>query len=257
MTRICDIDKFMSEWAKPEYSEPWDNDGVMLCGDFKAEVKKALACLEINEKTVNAAVSSGVQLIITHHPFIFHPLKRLFGNEYMLFSQLTSAGISVLSYHTRLDAARGGVNDVLAERLGLCGITPFGNGEFPMGRTGISARPMTVSELSEHIKSVLGCSVLRCSAVAGEAKTINTVAVLGGGGKDFIPDAAKAADAYVTGDLSHNAFITARELGITVFDAGHYYTENPVVGRIAERIAERFPEIAVKTADSECPFTVF
>ena len=91
-------------------------------------------------------------------------------------------------------------------------------------------------------------------AYAPHGKTIEKVAVVGGAGKDFLYDAAPLCDAYVTADLSHNSFIDARVLGVAIFDAGHYYTENPVIFEIAKRLGENFPEANVSTADSLCPY---
>ena len=79
MTTVYDIDAFMSEWAKKEFSEEWDNDGVMLCKNTGEPVKKILVCLEINEKTANEAKEQNCDLIVTHHPYIFRPLKSICG----------------------------------------------------------------------------------------------------------------------------------------------------------------------------------
>lgn len=251
MPVLNEINAFMSEWAKPEFSEPWDNDGVMLCGDMLQNIDNITVCLEVNEKAVADACKNGSQLIITHHPFIFKPLKSLCGVEYRITSKLISAGISVFSYHTRLDTACGGVNDVLAQKLGLSGVTPFAE----MGRYGALENGMTPQEFGEYIKKILGCGTMRC-ALPESLKNIKTVAVLGGGGKDFVDAAAEVADAYITSDLSHNAFITAKEKGICLYDAGHYYTENPVVYEIHRRLTERFEGITVNVSDSLCPYTL-
>lgn len=252
MITVKDIDEFMSSWADPKYSESWDNDGIMFCGNLSYEVKKLLICLDINEKTVKDAEDFKADLIITHHPFIFNALKRIQDRNWQYISRLVESGISVLSYHTRLDAAPGGVNDVLAEKIGLSDTRSFG-GEKGIGRVGKLAAPMKAQDFSELLKNVLGCGTMRCFM---NEKMISEVSVIGGGGKDFIFEAAHISDAYVTADLSHNSFITASELGISIFDAGHYHTENPVVSRVAEKIKEEFPHIAVKIGDSGCPFVL-
>ena len=86
MPTLCEIDEFMSGWAKPEYSESWDNDGIMLCGDSDANIDNITVCLEINEKTVSDAIANGSQLIITHHPFIFHGANGSFHIKTVLYS---------------------------------------------------------------------------------------------------------------------------------------------------------------------------
>ena len=251
MITVYDVDSFMSGWASKELSEPWDNDGVMLCADMKSEVKKILVCLEINEKTVNEAIDEKADLIITHHPFIFHPLKNITGAECNVIGKLFSANISVLSYHTRLDAAVGGVNDVLAKALGLSHIEGFAS----LGRVGILDREMDEKEFALYVKQKLACSTVKTSKPVG--KKIKRVAVVGGAGKDFLPQALGIADAYVTGDLSHNAFITANEIGIFAVDAGHYHTENPVTHEIAEKLKDEFSEAEIVVSDSLCPFCEF
>jgi len=253
VTKICDIDKFISSFAKREYSESWDNDGIMLCGDVNKEVKRAAVCLEINESIIDLAIKTGCDLIITHHPFIFRPLKGICENDYKFISLLIKNNISVLSYHTRYDAAQGGINDVLANTLGLSDIKPFGGGENPMGRFGELDCEMTPEEFAKYIKEKLLISSMRC-ALCG--KKIKTVAVLGGGGKDFLYDAAAVADAYVTGDLSHNAFIDAKVLGISLYEAGHYHTENAGACHLEKLIKAEFPDIETKAFDSGSPFEI-
>lgn len=255
MPTVYDIDNFFGNWAQKENSETWDNDGIMLCADTSATVKKVTVCLEINEKTARDAAANGADLIITHHPYIFRPLKRICGNDYSTAEILINNRISVLSYHTRLDAADGGVNDVLAEKLGLCDVVPFIAESKPLGRVGRLEKPVTAEDFAVHIKNVLGVESMRC-AISDRKKIIKTVAVVGGGGKDFVEKAAELADAYVTADLSHNSFITANELGICVFDAGHYHTENPVTHMIAEKLGKAFPELEISISDSLCPYVI-
>lgn len=255
MTRICDIDALLCSIAKKEYSESWDNDGVMLCEAVSSEVKKVLVCLEINEKAARYAKENGFDLIITHHPFILRPLPKICGEDYKILDILMSGKISVLSYHTRFDAADGGINDTLAGALALSDVKPFGEGEKPMGRYGTLEKEMLPGEFAEFLKEKLHCPPMRC-AVSDKTKKIKTVAVLGGGGKDFLYDAAKVADAFVTGDLSHNAFIDAKVLGISTYEAGHYHTENIGAYHIADILNENFPDITTETFDSESPFEV-
>jgi len=251
LTTLYDIDAFMSAWAKKEYSEEWDNDGVMLCKDLDAPAKKILVCLEINEKVATEAKEKGCDLIVTHHPYIFRPLKSICGKDFELAQLLITAGISVFSYHTRLDAAQGGVNDVLADTLCLSDVGPFAG----LGRVGSLSHEMDEEEFLFFVKQKLSCHTLRHSRLCG--KKIKRVALLGGAGKDFVPDAARIADAYITGDLSHNAYISANEQGLLAVDAGHYHTENPVAKVMAQKLSEKFPELEIIVSDPICPFYTF
>ncbi|MBR5528189.1 MAG: Nif3-like dinuclear metal center hexameric protein [Clostridia bacterium] len=250
MPTLHEINEYMNTWAKPEYSESWDNDGIMLCGNLDKNIEKVTVCLEINAKIIEDAKKQGSELIITHHPFIFRPMRNIRGVEFDYVSELISASVAVFSYHTRLDSACGGVNDVLAKKLGLTDICPFAE----LGRIGKLSRPIGAREFADHIKNTLGCGTMRCSV--NENKNIETVAVLGGAGKDFVELACECADAYVTADLSHNSFITANEHGLCLFDAGHYFTENPVTEEIAGRLRTKFPKLQVSVSDSCCPYTL-
>ncbi len=254
---IREIDAYMSNWAKPSYSASWDNDGIMLCLDRDREITRVTVALEINADVIAAAVKNGSELIITHHPFIFYPIKRIDGaqgSEGEYLHDLLKYGISVLSYHTRLDCAAGGVNDALCEKLSLSYVKPFGEGEAPMGRVGILPQETDERRLAEYVKARLGCGTMRCVPVG--KKHISRVAVLGGSGKDELFEAAKVADAFITADLTHNAFITAKELLLFAMDAGHYHTENPVIYTIAARLRDMFPVLTVDTADVGSPFTL-
>lgn len=255
MPTIREIDLFMSEIAPKTLSEPWDNDGVMLCENADKNVNKILTCLEINDDVISDAVSVGANLIITHHPFIFRPLKNVCDGDYKTLFTLMKNGISVLSYHTRLDAAKGGVNDTLCEKIGLSDIKEFVTENVPMGRVGKLSSPMDCAQFARHLKKVLGVGAMRC-AVPDEDKKISTVAVVGGGGKDFIKAASFVADAYVSSDFSHNTFIDANDMGLCIFDAGHYYTENPVAQKMRTMLEEKFPGISVTVSDAGCPYKI-
>lgn len=255
MPTIRDIDNFMTGIAPKNLSEPWDNDGVMLCGDLDKKADKIVTCLEINGKVIEEAVSFGAQLIITHHPFVFHPLKNICDGMHKVIHTLMTNEISVLSYHTRMDTACGGVNDTLAEKLGLSEISEFFTENVPMGRIGKLPCEMTPDGFAQHLKNVLGVGAMRC-AVPDKSKKISTVAVLGGGGKDFVKTVSSLADAYVSSDFSHNTFIDANELELCIFDAGHYYTENPIAQKMSEMLTGQFPGVSVFVSDSVCPYEI-
>jgi len=248
MTTIKDIDSFVTGIAPRELSEAWDNDGVMLCGDTDAQVKKALVCLEVNLDAVKRASEIGASLIVTHHPFIFKPLKNVRGEYFSQIELLMKNGISVLSYHTRFDKAKGGVNDILAQTLGLCNVTE--HAEFL--RVGELDREMSGEEFAKYIREKLGCGTMK--AYFDKSAKIKRVSVCGGAGKDFLADAAGVSDAYVSADLSHNTFIDAKDMGISIFDAGHYFTENPAVYRLADILKSEFNEISFETYDVGSPY---
>lgn len=250
MTKIRDIEKYLSGIAPYELSEEWDNDGIMLCKSSDIKVSKALVCLEVNSEAVKKAAELEVQLIITHHPFIFRPLKNIKDTAYPEFEGLIKNDISVISCHTRLDKAQGGVNDILAQTLGLINIRCEGGflryGELP--------KEISAEDFADYLRKKLSCGKIK--AYFEKGRKIRKVAVCGGSGKDFLAEAAGVADAYVSSDFSHNTFIDAKNLGIAIYDSGHYNTENPVVEKLTEQLRDEFPDVEFESFDVGCPFFV-
>lgn len=248
MATIREIDSFFSELCPRELSESWDNDGVMLCGDANTNVSRVLVCLEINTDAVKAASENGAQLIITHHPFIFRPLKSVRGEYFTQIELLMKNGISVMSYHTRFDRAFGGVNDVLADILELRDVFPTGD----FLKVGDLSQEMSGEEFASYLKDKLGCGVMK--AYYEKDARIKRVAVCGGAGKDFLEEAASVSDAYVSADLAHNTFIDAKTYGTALYDAGHYFTENPAVRKLTDILRAEFPDITFDFFDVGSPY---
>lgn len=256
MTTVRDIDTLLSSFAPKTLSESWDNDGVMLCRSPEKQIKKVLVMLEVRENGVQAALDGGYDLIVTHHPLIFHPLSSVTNDTYSLLETLMRADIPVLSYHTRLDSAEKGVNSIAAEKLGLTGVTSFGGESGELGRIGTLPEDMTADAFIKHVKAAFGCPAVRASFFGeGKEKSIRRVGVVGGAGKHFVWDAlAAGADAYVTSEVSHDVFIDAAKAGIMVVDAGHYYTENPVCERIKSFLDGAFAGLTVDIFDVGTPY---
>ncbi len=257
MLTVRDVDKALSAIAPRTLSESWDNDGVMLCRDGEKCVQRVLVMLEVNRAGAEYAAKEGYDLIVTHHPLIFRPFSSLSGDSYALFDTLMRADIPVLSYHTRLDAAEGGVNDTAAVLLGLTEILPFGGENGNAGRIGALPEPMTPFDFAAHLKRVLGCGTVRAALFADTQRKIRKVAYVGGAGKSFWHEAyAAGADAFVTGEAAHNTFIDCAQTGMCLFDCGHYYTENPVCVRIQALLKSAFgQELSVDVYDVKSPYT--
>jgi dinuclear metal center YbgI/SA1388 family protein len=209
----------------------WDNDGLMLCPNGDATVKKVLFTLDVTEAAVDHAIAGGFDLIVSHHPMIFRPLKEITDPKYV---KLIQKGISVMSFHTRLDAVSGGVNDVLASLFGLADTASFT--EEGIGVIGTLPESLSAEALASLVKKTLGSHKIEAIL---SARPCRRLAVVGGDGKDFIEAAAKAgADAYLTGNMSYNSMTDGEALGITLIAAGHYETENPVLPRLADWVTE-------------------
>ena len=241
--KIRELYEKMSEYFPRELSCEWDNDGLMCSPDTNAECKSVLLTLDVTERAVAYAREIGCDLIISHHPLIFRPLSCVTDENFISRKviRLLSEGISVFSFHTRADFASGGVNDALASALSLADVTSFGEGT-ETGRIGVFCPECSLDEFALHVKSALGAPTV---SFVGEGQVCR-VAVLGGSGGDFLSLAQKAgADTFVTGELGYNSHIDAKEKGINVIAAGHFYTERPVLDVYEKIIAECCPDIVV------------
>lgn len=233
--KVIDILEFIDSFAPFNTALPFDNAGLLV-GDGQREINKIGAVLDVTAQAVEYAVQNGIDLIVSHHPVIFNPLKRLQTDSVPYL--LAKHDIAVISAHTNLDAARGGVNDALAKALELENIAPLAEndgGDFPpMGRTGTLKRPMSDRDFAKFVAEKLST---KAKAVLS-GKEIAKVALCGGAGEDFIDPALKAgADALVTADVKHHNLLLARSLGLCLIDAGHFETENVVVPILAEKLA--------------------
>ena len=200
-------------------SEEWDNDGNMLIVDKNAKVSKILVTLDVTRAVFEKAKEICANLVISHHPFIFKPLSNLDASvKSDLIFDFIKEGISVISYHTRFDSVKGGMNDALANALGLLNVREFE----VMGRIGELENELSPEEFAAYVSEKLDTNV-----ILYKGKTpVSTVGLLGGGGKDFVhPARLEGAHAMVTGDVSHSVVMEECENGITIVDAGHFGTE--------------------------------
>lgn len=231
-----------------EMREEWDNDGFMCCPDSLAEVERAFVALDVTEEIVDYAIERGFDLIVSHHPLIFKPITSVNEDSHIgrKLIKLISNGISVFSFHTRADKAAGGVNDLLADRLGFSETVPFGEGM--MGRIGELDEEMTLEDFAFKVKEALGSDSV---AYSDGYNAVKRVALLGGDGKSFVRDAiANGADTYVSGAIGYNMMEEAAEMGINLIEAGHYSTESAVTELFTDIITRADSDIYVETVDS-------
>ncbi len=240
----------LAEQLPRSLSCDWDNDGISCCPDPDAPVTAILIALDPTEDAVEEAIKQGCNVILTHHPMLFRGLKTVDGHETgsRKVIRMIRHGITAMAFHTRLDAADGGVNDILAARLGLQNVEPFGDdgnpAGKPIGRVGNLPETVSTDAFIEIVKGALGLSAL---VFAGSGKSVHRVAVLGGAGEDDIAAAVAAgADTYVTGELKYHTLCDAPYGVINLIMAGHYHTEAPVLDRLAELCAGICPEIPVR-----------
>lgn len=220
--------------APRKLAEEWDNPGLLI-GDPSAEVKKIFVCLDVLEENISRAIELDAQLIVAHHPLIFHAIKNIrfdlpLGRKIL---RLIKNDLAVFAAHTNLDSAAGGVNDVLAKKIGLVDVKTFDEDELSLGRLGTLETPMTAENFARHVKKALGADNVRLID-AGDFQ-IKKVGVCGGAGAEFISKAKFfGAQAFVTGDVKYHEAQSAIENKIHVVDAGHFATEFPIVHELAE-----------------------
>ena len=238
--KVKELVNFLFEIAPENLKEDYDNVGLLV-GDENAEISGVVVALDCFSEVVNRAEELEANVIVTHHPVIFDPLKSV--TEQSLVYKLIKKGISVISMHTNLDKAEGGVNDALCSKLGLNGVKTVDTHEgFPI-RVGQLPSAQDPYAFAETIKQALGGSV---KFVAKEGKEIKTVAVCSGSGGDFIYDALHlGADALVTADIKHHLFIEAGENEISLYDAGHFNTEDVIIAPLSNRIKNAFHNLPV------------
>ena len=255
MTTVGEILTFLETLAPRSMKMDWDNAGL-LCGGRNRPVTKILVALDPFEGVCQEAAQWGAELIVTHHPLSFSPLKAVadetaIGRAVQL---LCANGISAINAHTNLDCAPGGVNDCLANTLGLKDvqvIAPSGVDELGLEwgllRQGtVEAQPLP--QFLSTVQSVLHCDGLR---YVNGSKPVHRVAVGGGACASELLDAVNAGcDTFVTADVKYNQFWDAHDLGLNLIDAGHFATENPVVALLAAKLSTKFPGICVKVSET-------
>lgn len=249
MPTVQTVYDFLKTLAPETMAYDWDHVGL-LCGRSDREVKRLLVALDPFLPVCEEAAALGCQLLVTHHPAIWE-LKAVndASPEGRALLYLIENGISALNAHTNLDCAPDGVNDCLAAKIGLHNtevIDPCGSDD--RGRPYGLLRGGEIGEMQpeafvHHVKAALGCEGVRC--VLGD-RAVRRAAVGGGScGGELFRVAALGYDAFVTADCKYNTFADAQALGLTLVDAGHFQTENPVCTYLAEALRRQFPEIEV------------
>ena len=259
---VKDVYEFLQEKAPFELQMGFDNAGFLV-GRGGREVDKILVALDITENVVEEARQVGAQLIVSHHPVIWGGAKSITDETVMgrKLLSLTESGIAAICAHTNLDAVAEGVNDALAEALGLTEIAQLkqdgvdGQGRpYGIGRIGLlPAGCDTCAQFARRVKELLGSNGVR---YVDAGKPVRIVAVGGGSCSDMMDDAlAQGCDTFLTADVKYDGFLDARAKGLNLIDEGHYPTENVICPVLADWLSERFP--GVETVISEDHHEVF
>lgn len=230
----------LRRFAPPELAQDWDNVGLLV--DAGRPVTGVLTALDITAEVVREAAALGCELIVAHHPVIFHPIKALAPGD--VPALLVQKGISAICMHTNLDAAEGGVNDTLAAILGMRDTRSFADG---CGRIG-TVDETSVAALAAFCQKTLGPGVHYVEA----GRPVRCLAEVSGAGGSYWQEAmALGADCLVTGEAAHHNGIDARRCGFGLVVAGHWGTEHPIAAVLKDRLARAFPGLTVAAAAAD------
>jgi len=234
--RLNEFIAIMEEIAPPGLAQEGDNVGLLV-GREDNEIRRVLVALDCTPEVAQEAVEGGFDLVLAHHPLFYHPQRSMLPDapDTRAACILLRSGVALYAAHTNLDAAAGGVNDVLAGLLGLTDVSPLP--PVGLGRIGTLPIPMPLRDFALLAERKLEAAAL----VAGDVgMQIARVAIVGGAGGDSVADAAAAgAQALLTGEARHHEGLLARQLGVALIAAGHYETENPVCRALIESLQRR------------------
>lgn len=238
MTTINDIMNFFEAFAPLNTQMDFDNSGLIV-GDKSTQITKALLALDITEDVVLEAKEFGCELIISHHPVIFHPVKKLSVHDVPY--QLAANNISALCMHTNLDiSTQFGVNTALAKAVGVENLQLCDNGECLF--IGTLKEEIDINTFAENVKTALYCEGLRYTDVK---KLVKRIAVSSGAGGSNVFDAyCSGADVLVTGEIRHHEINAANSLGIDIIDAGHFKSEDIVILPLIQKLSKQFCDIS-------------
>lgn len=253
MLKVKDILAEMDRIAPLAILHKGDNSGL-LTGDSEMEVTRVLTALDITVDVVKEAVEKGANVIVAHHPVIFHPLFNLNDNDPACLA--FKHNIACICFHSPLDMADGGINDIIHDMLKdefklskrEAVVEPIHSDGRGYGMICTSSAEHTPETMAAKLKDIFGCTVVRYTK---GTRPIRKIAFCSGGAGSDLPNAmALGADAYITGDVKHDQLITAVNNGISLFDCGHYHTEVIAMAYLKKRFNEDFPQLDFEIADS-------
>lgn len=229
--KLAQIMQIMEGIAPLELAQPWDNPGL-ACGDPNMDIHGIFCALDASGAAIERARELGANLIVTHHPINFAPIKSLAETGYQgkLLSHMIRLGMACYSAHTNLDDAAGGVSDCLAKALGLNNPGRAGNGVVG------ELQPTSPRNFFDHVEACLGA---RVQFYECEGTRVQRAYVIGGNGGEFFAEAAQCgAQALVTGEMHHDEILEALDLGLNVYVVGHHFSERVVLQPLSMRLKE-------------------
>lgn len=243
MTSAKEIYDYINGFAPFESAMSFDNVGILV-GSEKKWSERVIAALDVDKKVINEAVEKNAGIIITHHPIIFNPIKQLSENSVPYLA--AKYGITVISAHTNLDIARGGVNDSLAKCIGVDTEEYF---DSECALIGTLPENISCQQFAENIKNRLSLKGLRYTDAGKKIKRV--VVSCGAGGDNIFLAAKLKADAFVTGEIKHHEIVFANDNSIAIFDLGHFGSEDMIIPRLVKMLGEKFSGTKFEQAESD------
>ena len=269
MAHLSELIRYLEAFAPLALAESWDNVGLLV-GERQRQVDRVMTCLSVTPATAAEAVAARVDLIVTHHPLPFRPLKRLTDAtpEGRLLLQLIAARIAIYSPHTAFDSTREGINEQLSRGLGVVDARPLApiaaapakaestslasaaGDELGAGRWGRLASVQTLAEVATRVKAFL--RIERVQIVGAPDTPVTQLAVACGSAGEFLAPARQAGcQALVTGETRFHTCLEAESEGMGLILAGHYASERFAVESLASTIATQFSSLEVWASRQE------
>ncbi|MEW6664812.1 MAG: Nif3-like dinuclear metal center hexameric protein [Thermodesulfobacteriota bacterium] len=259
--KVADLIELLEELAPSRCAQEWDNPGLQA-GHPSAEAGKILLTLDPTLQTVREAARRKAQVLLSHHPLLFRPLSCLNQGTYPgdVLSEALASGVCLIAAHTNLDAAEGGLNDILAGLLQLTDVRSLQEAPEPecggaaLGRIGFLPYPITASAMAQSVKKAL--SAERVRGVWSEDTLVRRIAVVAGSGGSMVRVAARmGAELLVTGDVTYHQALEAMQVGMPLIDAGHFQTERaalkPFADRLRSEMANRRWDVLLEVFEDE------
>ena len=260
---IQHVCQFLESFAPLKLAEEWDNVGL-IAGDRQSAVTNVMTCLTITSETVNEAIAQNADLIVSHHPLPFRPIKKLTTDSVPteLLWKLAKASVSVYSPHTAFDSAAQGINHSLAAKLGISDVKPLVPQSVAMdqpdvaeqtlgsGRYGKLTKPTSLEAFLQHVKTEFGLEKL--SYVGDVDHSVAKIAFACGSGGSFLDKVVRVGcDAMVTGEATYHTCLDAKAKGVSLVLLGHYSSERFAVEQLADRLQREFKELKVWASSDE------
>ncbi|MEE2642169.1 MAG: Nif3-like dinuclear metal center hexameric protein [Planctomycetota bacterium] len=259
-TPLASVIGFLESFAPLKLAEEWDNVGLLL-GDRSQKTDTIMTCLTVTPGVVGEAIEQGAGLIVSHHPLPFKPLKKITADSSTgrMVLELCKNGIALFSPHTAFDSTADGINQSLADRIGLGDVLPIreidsfpttGDGPvYGVGRFG-SLESRSCRELCRELKGLFNLPLVKfCGDLDSQ---VSRIAIACGSAGQFLPDAARAGcDGLITGETNYHTCLEALAAGVSLFLLGHYGSERFAVEMLAQRLQQEFPGLSIRASQQD------